>query len=246
MKSVTKYENMAGKETPTTHQELRMKRILVALMGASIFLGASACADPETSIIVTGHKPLEGTEEELEDGSVIVTDCQAPTTLTGGITFYNVFVNLSDPVTESFGFELGFLMENRLVDSSSYAPIGHDDNQRLDQNHIEVQGYEFNFDGGISVGGGDLRLESTGLLTTDGQLFSRVLLISPEDVNEWRASHSAASGGQDNAIVPTFIEAQVKGRTVGGDKVESNILTIPVEVCDGCNRPSTPICVAGN
>jgi hypothetical protein len=43
--------------------------------------------------------------------------------------------------------------------------------------------------------------------------------------------------------VPTFLEVQVVGKTVGGDKVQSNVLTVPVQVCDDCSRSSTPICV---
>jgi hypothetical protein len=227
----------------TTHQENRMKRLTLLLLG-SVLIAGSACADPDISILITGHAPLEGT---LDEETGLITDCTIPEQIGEGIYYSDVFINLAD--ASGTGFALGILMENQLVDSSSYAPIGEDQNQRLNQNHIEIQGYEMTFDSGESGfntlgSSGDIRYEATGILPTDGTLWAGVVLFYPNEVSDWQDAFQIASGGQSSAIVPTFAEFQVKGRTVGGSNVESNKLTIPIQVCDGCSRPSTPLCVA--
>jgi hypothetical protein len=228
--------------TFVTTQEYAMKRLSYLLLGSVLFFG-SACADPDISILVTGHAPLEGS---LDSETGEITGCAIPETIGEGVYFSDLFINLAD--AEVTGFALGLLMENQLVDSSSYAPIGEAQNHRLNQNHIEIQGYEVVFDSGelgfSDLGsGGDIRYEATGILPTDGTLWAGVVLFYPNEVDAWRSAFSKASGGQGNAIVPTFAEVQVVGRTVGGANVESNKLTIPIQVCDGCARSSTPICV---
>lgn len=208
---------------------------------AAVTLAASACADPDSSILVTGHQFMEGSG----DGEDVV--CEMPAVIGEGLSSMDVVINLADPTTVREGFRLGLLMENRLTDSSSYAPIGERQNMRTNQNAIEIQAVEVTFDSnGFDLLGsnGALRYESTGILPSDGALYLPVPLFYPAEIGEWRDAFSVASGGQSNAIVSAFAEVQVKGRTVGGSKVESNRLTIPVQMCDGCERPSTPLCVA--
>ena len=57
----------------------------------------------------------------------------------------------------------------------SRAPIGESQNHRIDQNHIEIQGYELTFDkddtGFNRLGtDGEVRYEATGIVPTDGTL----------------------------------------------------------------------------
>lgn len=227
-----------------TSQERLMKRVMI--IAAAVALSATACAEPDPSILVTGHVPLSGSADE-EGG---VTDCSAPGSLSDvELVSGSVFVNLEEVEAAGVPFSIGLLMENRLVDSSTYRPIGYDQNQRLNMNHIEIQGYEGTFDSGTSgfsnLGdGGQLRFESTGILQTDGALWVGLELFYPNEISRWREAFDIASGGQGNAIVPTFLEVQVLGETVGGSKAQSNVLTVPVQICDGCSRASTPICVA--
>ncbi len=219
-----------------------MKRLSVLFLGSILFVG-SACADPDSSILVTGHAPLVGT---VDDETGLLEDCKIPDQIGEGVYFQDLFINLAD--AEDTGFALGLLMENQLVNSASYAPIGESQNHRINQNHIEVQGYEVVFDSGEAGfdtlgSNGDIRYEATGILPTDGTLWAGVVLFYPNEVGDWRNAFNIAAGGQGNAIVPTFAEVQVVGRTVGGANVESNKLTIPIQVCDGCARSSTPLCV---
>lgn len=218
-----------------------MKPLALALLGSVLVIG-SACADPTADILVTGHVPLEGSLDE-ETGAV--TDCAIPSEIGDTLLAQDLFINLEEIESAGTGFTLGLLMENRLDNSSTYAPIGEDRNQRLDQNHIEIQTYEVVFDDSFSgIGsGGELAYEATGILPTDGTLYAGVVLFYPNEVADWRNAFSIAAGGQGGAIVPTFAEVQIKGRTIGGTKVSSNRLTIPIQVCDGCARSSTPICV---
>lgn len=218
-----------------------MKWLSLLLLG-TVLIAGSACADPEASLLVTGHVPLEGTLEE--DGSI--TGCEIPNTFGDNIIAQDLFINLAD--AENTGFSLGLLMENQLVDSAQYAPIGEDGNHRINQNHIEVQGYEVVFDSddrGFNTLGtdGEVRYEATGIVPTDGIFWANVVLFYPNEVAAWRNAFEIAAEGQSNAIVPTFAEIQVVGRTTGGEKVTSNRLTMPVQICDGCARTSTPICV---
>lgn len=221
--------------------EARMQRLSLLVLVA-ISLTTAACADPDSSIIVTGHQMMEGSM-----GDNGLEGCEVPSAIGEGQRSMDIVINLADPVTVAAGFQLGLLMENRLTDSSSYAPIGERQNMRINQNEIEVQAVEVTFDSrGLNTLGsdGELRYDSTGILPTDGNLYMTLPLFFPAEIAEWRDAFAIASGNQSNAIVSGFAEVQVKGRTVGGSKVESNLLTIPVQLCDGCERPSTPICIA--
>ncbi len=226
--------------------ESKMKRSTLFAIGA-LALVTTACAEPEPEIIASAHIPLTGSEGE-DPGTV--TDCQPP----GGIEdneiiFQSLFINLADFEEANAPMQLGLMMENRLIDSSTYSPSGHDQNQRNNQNWIEVQGYEITFEGDgftDTLGpdsNGELRVEATGLIPTDGSLWVGLELFYPNELRDWKDAFQIASGGQGNAIVPTFAEVQVVGETVGGSKVQSNILTVPIQVCNGCSRRSTPICV---
>ena len=228
-----------------TFQEAGMTRLTLALAG-TLLLAGSACADPGASLIVTGHQLMEGSADE-ETGEI--SGCEIPTSIGEGTRSHDVFINLADAANT--GFTLGLLMENRLDDSSDYAPIGESQNMRLDQNAIEIQAYAVNFDSGDSgfntLGAdadGEIRYESTGIVPTEGVLYSQLVLFYPNEAAEWRDAFSIAAQGQSNAIVSTFAEVQVLGRTIGGAKVESNLLTLPIQICDGCARQTTPICVA--
>jgi len=219
-----------------------MRPLTIALLG-TLMLAGSACADPEASLLVTGHTPLEGSLED--DGTI--TSCEVPDTIGDTTLVQSLFINLAQH--DNVPFSLGLLMENQLADSSQYAPIGEDSNDRIDQNHIEIQGYELTFDSdddGFNTLGsdGEVRYEATGIVPTDGVLWAEVVLFFPNEIDAWRNAFEIAAGGQSNAIVPTFAEVQVVGRTTGGEKVTSNRLTMPLQVCDGCARSSTPICVA--
>jgi hypothetical protein len=223
--------------------ELMMKRSMLFVALGAVALMASACAEPEPELLITAHVPLEGSSGDEGE----VTGCTAPDSIEGvNVIYQSLFINLDDFQEGNAPMQLGIMMENRLIDSSSYEPIGHDQNQRSNQNHIEVQGYELTFteSGFDSLGdGGVVRTEATGLVPTDGSLWVGLDLFYPYERGPWNDAYASAGGG-GGAIVPTFAELQVLGETVGGANVKSNILTVPIQVCKGCSRPSTPICVA--
>ena len=121
----------------------------------------------------------------------------------------------------------------------------------IHQNHIEVQSYQVTFDSEASgfsgLGdGGQLEYPSSGLVTTDGALWVSLELFRASEISAWRAAFETAAQGRENAIVPSFAEIQVRGETIGGDNVRSNILTMPIQICDGCSQPSTSLCVVTN
>lgn len=251
VKSRTESAKMSSKGSSTMKRnaEVQMKRTALLAISTVALIG-SACAEPEPSLLLTGHIPLVGAT--VEEGEIDFSGCEPPGSIDDvELVSGSVFINLAEVEDSGAGFSIGLLMENRLQDSSSYAPIGHDQNQRLNQNHVEVQSYEVTFDGdstGFSnLGdGGALSYPSSGLVTTDGALWVQLELFRASEIGAWQDAFAAAAGDRDNAIVPTFAEIQVRGETVGGQNVRSNILTMPIQICDGCSQGSTPICAVGN
>lgn len=226
-----------------------MKRLTLAALAAMSF-AATGCAEPEPSLLMTGHVYGTGSIDE-ESGRL--TGCTFPTTL-ADIEFFSqsLFVNLADfddgGLYREFGapFAVGLVMENRLVDSSDYAPIGHDQNLRLDQNAIQIQGYNVTFDsaGFSNLGsGGELVYDASYVVPTDGGVYVALDLFFANEFQTWSDAFAGA-GGSSGVIVPTFAEIQAVGETVGGTKVESNVISMPIQVCDGCNRATTSTCVA--
>jgi len=224
-----------------------MKRTnLIAL--AALALVGSACAEPDPALLVTGHVPALGSLDE-ETGAV--SDCAGPTSIDDIEIFSStLFINLGELEDAGNGFFVGLVVENRLVDSSTYSPSGFDRNQRLNQNHIEVQSYEVTFDdpGFENLGdqtNGELSYPSSGIVTTDGTLWVPLELFRRSEISPAWTEAFARAGGEPGAIVPTFAEIQVRGKTIGGTRVRSNILTMPISVCADCSQSSTPLCVPG-
>lgn len=230
---------------PKLVTEVQMKRTLY-LVGAVALLG-SACAEPDPSLLLTGHVPQVGAS--IEEGVLDTSGCTAPGSVDDvEISNHAIFINLAEVEDSGEGFQIGLLLENRLIDSSSYSPSGFEENQRLNQNHVEIQSYQVTFDsdaaGFSGLGdGGQLEYPSSGLVTTDSALWVSLELFRASEISVWREAFQKAADNRENAIVPSFAEIQVRGETIGGDNVRSNILTMPIQICDGCSQPSTPICV---
>lgn len=224
-----------------------MNRTLLFPLVACALLG-SACAEPDPALLISAHIPALGS---LDEEAGVVTDCAGPTSIEDVEIFSStLFINLDELEAAGTGFFVGLLVENRLEDSSVYSPSGFDRNQRLNQNHIEVQSYEVTFeDTGFGELGadanGELSYPSSGLVTTDGTLWVPLELFRRSEIEQWAEAFQRA-GGSSGAIVPTFAEIQVRGETIGGTNVRSNILTMPISVCTDCSQLSTPLCVAGN
>lgn len=49
--------------------------------------------------------------------------------------------------------------------------------------------------------------------------------------------------GNPAGPVSFMVEIQIKGKSIAGTEVESNIIRFPLDICVDCNMPSTPTCV---
>lgn len=219
-----------------------MNRIGIAA-GMLLALSTSACVDADASLLLKGPVFAQCTESD-----------------TGGISCAYVgadAVGVAEVLTVNLGdldqgqapgggpniFTIGVAMTNRLLASDAYAPIGEQNNLRIDQNPIIIDSFQISFPPDSNLGGVD-SLDNeyryvVDVPSGDSSSGAAVRLVDATTVTAWKAVFGGLAGGNAAAIVPALVNVQAFGTTVGGQEVESNIVGIPLNVCLGCTYSST-------
>lgn len=219
--------------------------MLGCLLAASA-LTATGCVEEDASLLMWGHIIQTGTEDEAGEVTCEIPAGEGDASLISG----HLFVDLAEieadgqaPASDPGIFYANLALVNRLGESGELNPIGNDQNLRIDQNWVELSGLEFEFEPAAfeALNG---TYDFTALVPSgDGFLHAAVPLIQPADlIQRWRPAFQAASNGQANAIVPALVTIKAVGETLGGEDVESNAITLPIDICDGCGQASTPYC----
>lgn len=224
-----------------------MKRIGFALVIAAA-AGSSACVDADASILLTAPV-LANCEIDEEAGTSSCTygGRDEATRLADVLT---VNINeLSSTGQAPFGngantFTFGVALQNRLLGSDDYSPIGEEQNLRIDQNIAIIDTFSLTFPSDSNQAGVDaLDTEfkySVEVETSDSSSGAAVALVSASNAALWKQVFTSVTGGNNAAIVPAVVEVQALGKTIGGQDVESNIVSIPLNICLGCAYGNTP------
>lgn len=246
---------MVRREAITHTLESQMKRIgLLGLALAS--LTSAACVDADASLLLTGPV-IFGASITEDEGEISAVSCTVSDD--GSKAWSRLQINLNEikesgQSTGRMGlnmtpsvFEMSVLLKNRLVASDAYAPIGEGQNLRLDQNLIQVERVAFRFpEGSNQAGFQALDKEFDFIVSVDsggGVAGTWVPIITAADLRNWEQVVGAVTGGMGNAVVPGAVEIQVFGRTTSGTEIESNLITVPFDVCLNCTIASTPRCL---
>lgn len=152
--------------------------------------------------------------------------------------------------------------ENRLVDSRS---VGSESSggsgggfQNLANNQSDVMitsatvsfpasSNTFNIDGNVvsfaTRSGNEVereRLFSMLVSSGNGTALTHIPLINgPREAEDFREFLSQVPANEPLTFIA---EIQLKGKTLSGKKVESNVFEFPVQVCADCGRTSLPMC----
>ena len=213
-----------------------MKNLTALITMSLLACALTGCAEADPSILFNAHVFATSETADCLESEPVGFDDQHNVSA-------SFFVNLSQ--SSEITDQVGLVMTNRL-DSTDSVNFGPDDRQlRSDLNAITVEAIEFTMaDGGPLSGlgdGGVIRVNSGTLLRTDGDIHFFAPLVSLENRPAWEAL--APTNG---AIVSTFMDIQVFGTTVAGDPVESNVMTMPLQLCADCEVDSTLICRQGS
>lgn len=212
-----------------------MKRSLVLIAVMFSFVG---CADPAPSLAIKGHVFFLGGKvvEPDEDSPTFGLDysaCQGQSFDGDHTIATGLFADVSVGVPSH-----AIVMRNRLVNTEEYAPIGKDEELRTDSNIIQLQEVVVTFDpdGPYDNVGDDgvVTVPHSTLVLTGADFHLGGKFVTPDIRRQLEQATEAASGGNADAQVPSFADVQAFGRTLGGDDVESNILTVPFTFCAGC------------
>src|SRR5690606_11449493 len=103
---------------PSRVSEVSMRRSVILGLGL-LAVTSIGCAEADPALLLTGHIPLIGSVSGDD------LSCERPSSIDDvELVVSSVFINLEE--VEDIGFSLGLLLENRLVDSSSYSSSGYD------------------------------------------------------------------------------------------------------------------------
>lgn len=202
-----------------------------SLLAAFVMVAAAGCAEPEPSLLINGHVFYEGGSVD-DEGVIDLSGCSAKAFTDDHIVSTKLFADVS-----GFVPDVGLVMRNRLANTEEYAPIGTEEQLRTDSNAIMLESMVVTFDpdgpfGGVGDGGETVNPQGT--LVRSAADFHLAAELVTADLRDDLQSAANSAGG--DAIVPSFAEIQILGRTTGGENVESNVLTMPVEFCDGCRN----------
>jgi hypothetical protein len=234
--------NMKNKPSKAT-VESPMKRIGLAA-GMLFALSTSACVEADATLLMRGPVLASCTDSETTGISCTFEGEDAP-----GLASV-LSVNLGDlavgqgPTFVPNIFTVPVSLKNRLLASDAYAPIGEQNNLRVDQNPIVIDSFQISFPSDSNLGGVD-GLDSeyryvVDVPSGDSSSGAAVRLVDATTIAAWKAVFGGLAGGNAAAIVPVLVNIQAFGTTLGGQEVESNIVGIPINVCLGCTYPSTP------
>ncbi len=220
-----------------------MNRIGIAA-GILLALSTSACVDADATLLLKGPVFAQCALDETTGG----VSCQYVGDDAAGVAEV-LTVNLGDldqgqaPGGAPNIFTIGVAMTNRLLASDTYAPIGEQNNLRIDQNPIIIDSFQISFPPDSNLGGVD-SLDNeyryvVDVPSGDSSAGAAVRLVDATTVTAWKTIFGGLAGGNAAAIVPALVNVQAFGTTVGGQAVESNIVGIPLNVCLGCTYTST-------
>lgn len=232
-----------------------MKRLL--LLGIALgSISSTACVDADASLLLTGPVIFTGSVTEEED-QITGATCTISTDRSNA--WSRLQINLDEIKTQGQSvarlglgsvpnlFEMSVVLENRLVPSDTYSPIGDGQNLRIDQNLIQVERVSFTFPSGSNQPGFSALDKTFDFIVTvdsgGGEAGTYVPIITPADIQLWETVVTGVTGGTRNAVVPGSVEIQVSGRTTSGTEIESNLINVPFDVCLGCTMISTPRCL---
>ena len=231
-------------------KESSMKRAayIFAVMATAVF--TTGCVDADMTLTLEGHILAEAeVDEEAGTATCSVPGSSSEANLRAG----RLSIDLDDiknsgqfPYSALNRFNLNVVMTNRLSASDEYAPIGADQNLRTDQNWIQVEKFTVKYpedqnQAGFSQLEDDFEFVAM-VSSEEGFFFGGMPIIRPSNINTLETAVNTVSGGNANAIVPGMMEFQALGTTVGGVEVESNIMRLPFDVCNGCQMGTTPAC----
>ncbi len=219
-----------------------MKRIGLAA-GMLLALSTSACVDADASLFMKG--PVFASCSESDSGGIgCVFEGEDAVGIAEVLT-----VNLGDladgqaPGGSPNIFTIAVSLKNRLIGSDTYAPIGEQNNLRVDQNSVILDSFQISFPSDSNLGGVDsLDTEYRYVASVDtggSSSGAAVRLVDATTVQAWKAVFGGLAGNQAAAIVPAMVNLQAFGTTIGGQEVESNIVGIPINVCLGCTYRSS-------
>ncbi|GEM_PF-5955719 len=230
-------------------------RILISIIALSSF-GLIACAEPEPSILINAH--VFRTGAEISDPDEMTGLCDPPkfdACASAGfddeqIVATRLFADVAKAVPQ-----VAIVMKNQLANTERLAQLGEDNNLRVDTNAIQMETLVATFSpsGPLkNIGdGGRLEIPLGTILKSEGELHLGTPLALFGDA-EKLAKAVRDIAGESGGYVVTSVDLQYFGKTLGGNEVVSNILTMPIELCSGCApEPDTcnpftavtPICI---
>ncbi len=227
-----------------------MKGIKAVFAVVALATIGTGCVDADQSLKFTAHTPLVGsltTEVDPDSGEEVelITGC-APQSGEALTVYSRLTIDLAALET----FNVRGLLESQLEDSSQLRPIGADYNHRTNQNNVLVERAVIEFPSDSNQGGFsalDEEFDQTYNVGTQPATQTTTLpLIRSTNKDRWVSVVDGATGGSSTAIVPGIVNIRYEGAGADGSFVESAIVRLPFDVCNGCGSGVTPDCVATN
>lgn len=247
---------------------------LALIAGSTLALGGVGCVEESPSILLNGSFALTGTVENAgtEAEPVQVLNCgELPSDVSSGNFWSKGQINIAE--LKECGQYCGFAAaygpggqrntftfiagaSNLLPDSRSVGGPSGAPNTTLDQNNIWIKEAVITFPSELNtffVGGADIpfptiettRLMSAYLGSGGGSYFGGLDIIgSAGELANFEGFLREVLNIRTEPV--TFIaELQLRGKTQGGTKVESNKVQFPIDICVNCEMAVTPICIPG-
>lgn len=207
-----------------------------------LVISACACVDADPTMLLTA--PIFATCSVAEDDTfVCVVDPEGDRVVEVPKINLAQLSSSGQPYGAINDFSFVGGVSNRLRPSDDYAPIGERENLRIDQNIIVLDSYTVEFPSDDNLPGLsalDRKVQYITEVDTSGAKSGTIIsLVDPTTITAWKDVFTSVAGGQANAIVPAKVDIQVFGTTIGGEEVESNIISVPLQVCTGCQLSST-------
>ncbi len=219
-----------------------MKRILLSLITLSA-VGIVGCAEPEPSILINAH--VFRTGAELGDFDEMTGTCEPPSFDSCAAASFDdentIATRLFADVSKTAP-QVATTMKNQLINTETLAQLGEDNNLRRDTNAIQLESLSVTFSpsGPLkNIGdGGRIEVPIGTLLRSESQLHLSTKLALFKDAEALKAAVKSIAG-EDGGFVVTSVDLQYFGKTLAGNEVVSNIITMPIELCHGCAAEPT-------
>lgn len=228
----------------------------LGILGVLCTLGLTGCTDETVSIVLQGNFPRV-MEEPDDITRPDFRNALYPENANNAQVFLSGFIDLEqlklygqppygvDDEGRDYGssprnvFKFGSLMSNQLVDNKSAGGI---DTLRVNTNDILISGATITF----TFNSSSLTFERpfSTLVQPDGDMFADISLVNSASERELLAAcvrdeirvFQIPASQAPEIIVPVFVDIQVKGETLDGTNVQSNVYTYPMELCLDCSE----------